>query len=625
MTAKKFGKLIGVIEVSISQCKFLIYALKNSEILTEHEIKINKVDNSDEEEYDPVELWNAVQEVIDVVIGNLKILEIDTNDICAIGITNQRETSLLWDKKGEVFNFLCWADQRLIPLKNSILRSTRNKQNYLRNICGLPFDICFSAIKIKWLIENNKAVRDSIRKKECFFGNLDSWIIWNLTGKKEHVTDVSNASRTLLMNLETLNWDSKLCNFFNVPISILPKIKSNSEIFGYIKNSTILEGIPIASSLSTQSSAMIGQMCLNAGQIECHIDNDCSVMLNTGEEIIHSENGLLTTVGFQLGPKICYALEGFIGNSCSSFDWLKNTILPSESNNNFSDDNISPVSSFIGMRNENCFKKVREEEVVFVSANKGLCAPNFLFQAKGFLSGISINTTTQQIFTAAKESICFQTKSILDSIRKDCKTWPSFNKLVVGGEFSENVDFLQLLADLCWIPIERPQISAPVPLGAMLSAAITMKCISLEDFKTTSTCVPPIDSFNPTINSDMSDERYVKWLSAFKTSLCVNEEKKRVDEVNTLLETKTAQQFIMNSLPGCLYLFTSYVIYVLSQELMNNIYGKKNEQSFSLFVSLSSSAVERSNNEAIMENLKNSKEKAILRLLSTFLWKKTNY
>lgn len=576
MTAKKFGKLIGVLEVSASYCKFLIYALKNSEILTEHELKISKIDSSDEEEYDPVELWNAVQEVIHIVVGNLKILEIDTNDIIAVGITNQRETAVLWNKKGEVFNLLCWADERLIPLKNSILSRTRNKKNYLRSVCGLPFDICFSAIKIKWLIENNKAVQDSIRKKECYFGNLDSWILWNLTGGSEtgiHCTDVTNASRTLLMDLETLNWDKRLCNFFDIPMSILPKIRSNSEIYGYIKmkGSSILEGIPIASSMANPNSAMIGQMCLKPGQIECHIENDCSIMFNTGEEIIHSENDLLTTVGFQLGPlsKPCYALEGFVGNACGSFNWLKNSILPSESNNNFNDDNISPVSSFIGMRNGYCFKKSREEEVVFVPALRGLCAPNFLFQAKGFLSGISINTTSQQLFVAAKESICFQTKTILDSIRKDCKTWPGINKLVVGGQFSENVDFLQLFADLCSLTIERPQISAPVSLGTMLSAAITMKCISLEEFK--ATYIPPIDCYNPTLNSELSDERYVKWLSTFKTSLYVNEQIENRAEVSTLLETKTAQQFIMNSLPGCLYLFTSYVIYVLSQELLKNI------------------------------------------------------
>jgi glycerol kinase len=274
------------------------------------------------------------------------------------------------------------------------------------------------------------------------------------------------------MDLETLNWDTRLCNFFNIPSNILPKIQSNCEIYGYIKMNglNVLDGVPIASCLATTNSAMLGLMMndLRPGQIQCHVENDCSVMFNTGEEIVYSDNDLLTTVGFQLGPtsKPYYCLEGFVGNSCGSYEWLKNSILPAESNNNFNDDNISPVSSFIGTRKGTSFKKLREDELIFVPALRGLCAPSLLYQAKGFLSGISINTTSQQLFTAAKESICFQTKTILDSIRKDCKTWPgSFNKLVVGGEFSENVDFLQILADLCSLTVERPQISAPVSLG----------------------------------------------------------------------------------------------------------------------------------------------------------------
>lgn len=382
-----------------------------------------------------------------------------------------------------------------------------------------------------------------------------------------HACDVTNASRTLLMDLETLQWDKRLCNFFKIPMNILPKIRSNSEIYGYIKinGSNILEGIPIASCMGNINSAMIGQLCLKAGQIECNIENDLNVMFNTGQEIIYSENDLLSTVAFQLGPNTppFYALEGFIGNSCASVEWLRNSILPAESNNNLMDENISPVSSFIGMRNVSCFKRLRDDELVFVPALRGMCAPNFLFQAKGLLSGFSINTTSHQLFMAAKESICFQTKTILESIRKDCKTWPAINKLIVGGDFSEDVDFLQILADLCSLTVERPQISSPVSLGTMLSAALTMKCISLEDFKCTS--IPPIDSYSATISSDVSDQRYLKWLSKFKTSSYLNDQKHQ--EVDTLINIKTAHQFILDSLPGCLYLFSSYVIYVLSQQL----------------------------------------------------------
>lgn len=427
---------------------------------------------------------------------------------------------------------------------------------------------CFSAIKIKWLIENNRAVQECISRNECCFGNLDSWILWNLTGGIDsgiHCTDVTNASRTMLMDLESLAWDKRLCKFFSIPMSILPQIRSCSEIYGYVKiqGSNVLEGVPIASVIGNNNSALVGQMCLKAGQIECHVEDDCSVIINTGQEMIYSDNDLLTTVGFQLGPneKVHYALEGFIGSSCSAIDWLRTSIVPpSESNNN---DDISPVSNFLGMRNGNCFKRLQENELTFVPALKGLCRPNFLYQAKGFLSGLAINTNSQHLLTAAKESICFQTKTILDSIKKDCKTWPAIGNLIVGGDFSENVDFLQLLANICSVTIERPQVSAPSGLGCMLSAALTMKTLSLDEFRTT--CIPPVDNFYPTINPDVSEEKYMKWLSTLKTSLQANQQGQSA-EVNSLLETKDSSQFIMNSIPGCLFLFSSYVIYVLSQQ-----------------------------------------------------------
>lgn len=368
------------------------------------------------------------------------------------------------------------------------------------------------------------------------------------------------------MDLESLKWDERLCKFFNIPSTILPQIRSCSEIYGYVKlqGSNVLEGVPIASVIGNNNSALVGQMCLKAGQVECYVEEDCSVIINTGQEIIYSDNDLLTTVGFKLGPneKVHYALEGFIGSSCSSIDWLQTSIVPSESNNN---DDISPVSNFLGMRNGNCFKRLQQKnDLTFVPALKGLCAPNFLYQAKGFLSGLAINTSSTQLLTAAKESICFQTKTILDSIKKDCKTWPAISNLIVGGEFSENVDFLQLLANICSVTIERPQVSAPSGLGCMLSAALTMKTLSLDEFKTT--CIPPVDNFYPTINPDVSEQKYMKWLSTLKTSLQANEQRHR-DEVNSLLEAKDSSQLISNSLPGCLFLFTSYVIYVLSQQL----------------------------------------------------------
>lgn len=530
-----------------------------------------------------------------IATENLIILEIEPSDIVAIGITNQRETSILWNKRsGEVYNPLCFSDSRLTKILEQLLVRTKNKKNYLRSVCGLPFDVyvnicwplcntcvtfpsyfsCFSALKIKWLIENNTAVQDCINRNECCFGNLDSWILWNLTGGIEtgiHCTDVTNASRTMLMDLSSLKWDSRLCQFFNIPMSILPQIRSSSEVYGYVNmktttGSSLLEGLPIASLIGNNNSALVGQICLNAGGIECHVESDCSVLLNTGQEIIYSDNGLLTTVGFQLGPneKVHYALEGFIGNSVGSINWLSTSIVPSESNNNRQSNDISPVTNLLGIRNGNCFKQATSD-LTFIPMMKGFCAPSFLYQAKGFLSGLSLNTSSQLLLTAAKESICFQTKTILDAIKKDCKTWPAISSIIVGGEFSEDVDFCSLLANICSVTIERPQIFSPSSLGCFLSAALTMNSLSLDEFKTT--CVPPVDNFYPSINPDFSEEKYMKWLATLKTCLQSNEQC-HPEEVNSLLETKDSSQYISNSIPGCLFLFSSYVIYVLADQIL---------------------------------------------------------
>ncbi|CAO1424341.1 unnamed protein product [Diamesa serratosioi] len=566
----KFGKLIGVLEVGNSYCKFLVYASRNREILTCHELNITKIAGNvyDDDEYDPMELWDAAKEVIRIATENLIILEIPASDIIAVGVTNQRETSLLWNKKsGEVFNSISWCDSRLKSVENEILQRTKYKKNYLKAVCGLPFNVCFSAIKIKWLIENNKAVQEAIENEECYFGNLDSWILWNLTGginNGVHSTDVTNASRTMLMNLETLSWDSRLCKFFNVPMKILPQIRSCSEIYGYINISgfNILKSIPIAAVIGDNNASLVGQLCLKAGQIECSIDQNCSILFNTGQEIIYSDNDLLSTVAYQLGPqnKVFYALEGFVGNAGTAVDWLKTSIIPEDNNN------TPNVTTFLrmngsGYQNFPCLQT--EEELTFVPALKGLCAPKFLFQAKGFLSGLSLNTNSNNLLTAAKESIAFQTKTILNSLKKDCKTWPSISNIIVGGEFADSVDFLQLLADICSVTIERPHVSSTISMGCMLSAALTMKSLTFDDFRTS--CIPPVDIFNPTVNPDLSDKRYMKWLTTLRLCIQVNEQCSR-EEVNALLKAKDSSRFISNSIPGCMYLFSSYVIYVLAQQ-----------------------------------------------------------
>jgi glycerol kinase len=301
---------------------------------------------------------------------------------------------VLWNSRGETFNFLSTGEKHLQETIDCILAKTKNKKNYLKSVCGLSINACFSAIKIKWLIDNDPAVQKSIDEKDLFFGNLDSWILWNLTGGA-HFTDHTNASRTLLMNIKKLNWDPRLCNFFGIPIEILPEIKSSSELFGYIraKDVGVLDGVPITSLIGEQNASLIGQLCLKPGQAECILDENISLLFNTGQEVVESDE-LLTTVAYKLGEneKAIYALEGFLGNGAASVNWLKNSIIRSEQQANFLDLSSPPISLPYSGINGNCYNSFNSfnslhipesDDLVFVPSLHGLCAPEWLFQAKG--------------------------------------------------------------------------------------------------------------------------------------------------------------------------------------------------------------------------------------------------
>lgn len=330
-----------------------------------------------------------------MAVENLVILEIKPEDIISIGVTNEKDCTVLWNSRGETFNFLSTSEKYLQETLDSILAKIKNKKNFLKSVSGLSISGCFSAIKIKWLIENDPAVKKAIENKECYFGNLDSWILWNLTGGTRngvHLTDHTNASRTLLMNLKKLNWDPRLCNFFEIPMEILPEIKSSSELFGYVRIG-ILDGVPITSLIGEQNASLVGQLCLKPGQVECTLDENISLLFNTGQEIVESDE-LLTTVAYKLGAneKPTYALEGFLGNGAAAVNWLKNSVLKSEQQPSFLDISSPPISLPYSGINGNCFNSFNSftslhipdnDDLVFVPALHGLCAPEWLFQAKG--------------------------------------------------------------------------------------------------------------------------------------------------------------------------------------------------------------------------------------------------
>ncbi|XP_055636884.1 glycerol kinase [Toxorhynchites rutilus septentrionalis] len=580
----KFGSLVGVLYVGHSNCRFLVYAAKNAEVLTCHEerLEVNSP-HSGWVEFDPMQIWQAARESLERAVQNLVLLDIDPRDILAIGICNQRETSVLWDKGTglPLCNAIGWCDTRTSGLVKELLVRVRGKINFLKEVCGLPFANCFSAVKIRWMLDH--LGEEVVSGKELSFGTLDSWIMWNLTGGINggiHMTDVTNASRTMLMNLRTQQWDSRLCHFFKIPQNILPQIRSCSEVYGYVIEGP-LSGIPIAGCIGDQQAALLGQICLSAGQLSCNLDEGCFVLFNTAQEIIDSDNGLLSTIAFKLGPKAetFYALEGAIPHAGSSIGWMhENLQLPNDSNHNGSltqsfreeptlfSSVCSMNSSFGGYPSE-ARNFNPNYEVILVPAFSGYYTPYWRYKVRGVLFGLTLQTSARQILFAAYEAVCFQVREVLDSLAKDCKTWPAVTKFVAGGDLSEKPFLMQMLADLSGVSIERPQSSTPACLGTMLAAGLAADVLTLDEFR--SSCIPPIDYYSSTHYSSQRDMKFRKWKIA--VDRCLNFESVSETDLSKFRQEEIDPEYsVLCSIPGGVYVISSFVIIILAQFLQQN-------------------------------------------------------
>ncbi|XP_055904689.1 glycerol kinase [Eupeodes corollae] len=583
----RFGPLLGVVSVANNICKFLVYSSRNAEVLTFHELKLKQFSpNPGWIEYDPIDIWKCTQQCIETACQNLLILEINPQDIAALGVCTQRGTTLLWDKITGIplHNAIGWADNRTSTTLKSILHNIKGNVNYLKSVCGLPLSTCFSSLKIKWLMQNLPSVNESIEGKRCLFGNLDSWIIWNLSGGVNsgiHVTDVTNANYTMLMNVQTLKWEPKLCEFFQIPMTILPEIRSNSETYGFVVDGA-LNGLPIASCMGDQPAALLGQLCTKVGQCVCSIDDSCFVLLNTGREIIDSNNGLLSSVAFKLGPNehTIYALEGAVSNAGSTVTWLQDQLrINTEINQN---GNVAEVlSNFLGESsmissssstmlnslNENG-TTAKRSEIIFVPAFNGLYAPYWRYDARGIILGLNSHTTAENITQAAYESTGFQVHEILESFRKDTPTWHLSPKLIVGGEFAENNHFMQFMADIIGNALERPQTTSSSCLGTMIAAGITMKIICLDNARNMFT--PPYDVFVPTTAPNRRELLYCRWNYAVKKCLNWNNFETYETDMELFRQRERDPNLpIRRSIPGSIFLTTSFILLILAKFLKN--------------------------------------------------------
>lgn len=321
-SGSKFGHLVGAIDEGTSSARFILFKAETADVVCFHQMSIPQITPQEGwVEQDPMLILRTVEECIEKTLEKLIELGGETTDIVAVGVTNQRETTIIWDRNTglPMHNAIVWLDMRTSSTVDQLLDTVPNKarnKNYLQPLCGLPLSPYFSAVKLRWLKDNIPGIAQAIRDETCLFGTVDTWLLWHLTGGPNggvHVTDVTNASRTMLMNIETLRWDSQLCKFFDIPTTVLPDIRSSSEVYGYFAM-TPLKHVPLAGCLGDQQSALVGQQCLARGQAKATYGTGCFLLYNTGTVNVNSAHGLLTTVAYQLGkdePPV-YALEGSV-------------------------------------------------------------------------------------------------------------------------------------------------------------------------------------------------------------------------------------------------------------------------------------------------------------------------
>ena len=406
-------------------------------------------------EHNPMEIWSSQASVIAEAITSIGI---NGDNIAAIGITNQRETTIVWDAEtGEpVYNAIVWQDRRTSEFCDS-LKKKDGLTETIRNKTGLIIDAYFSATKINWILENVPGARQKAQEGKLRFGTVDTWLVWMLTSGEVHVTDVSNASRTMLFNIHTLEWDKELLELFNIPESMMPEVKSSSEVYGYTKGTILACEVPIGGMAGDQQAALFGQMCTEPGSVKNTYGTGCFLLMNSGEKPIMSSNNLLTTVAWKIGDTVNYALEGSIFVAGSVVQWLR--------------DGLGIIRS--AKEVEELATSVPDNGgVYFVPALTGLGAPHWDQYAKGSIYGITRGTTAGHIARAALEGIAFQTMDIVRAMEKDAGC--PLKELKVDGGATANNLMMQFQADILGTSVIRPQVTETTALGAAYLAGLAV-------------------------------------------------------------------------------------------------------------------------------------------------------
>ena len=449
-------------------------------------------------EHDAIEIWNDVKNLIKKIIKKNKI---SSQNIISIGITNQRETTVLWNKKTglPVNKAIVWQDRRTANYCKKLKIS--KKESLIQNITGLILDPYFSATKIKWIIDNNKLAKKTLKQNNLLFGTIDTWLIWNLTEKNSHLTDITNASRTMIYDPRKEEWSTKLLNLFNIPINILPKVVENSYSFG----STKFFGKPISIGgvAGDQQAATIGQACFKQGQSKSTYGTGCFLLMNIGKKFKKSSNKLLTTVAYKINGEKMYCYEGSIFVAGSAIQWLRDKLLFFKNSN--------ATNSLYNKSNQ-------EENVIFIPALTGLGAPHWKPNVRGAIFGLTRNTSIAEIVKATLDSLSFQTLDLIESMQKDSKI--KINEIRVDGGMINNNSFIQSLSDITRIKIIKPSNIETTSLGAAFLAGINAGII--KDTKQIEKLWKANEIFKPKIKKNKIYLKIINWRKALKLLINFN-------------------------------------------------------------------------------------------------------
>jgi len=490
---------VGAIDQGTTSTRFIVFDL-SGRIVASHQREQQQIyPKPGWVEHDPEEIWHRTQEVI---AGALQQKALLPTDLAAIGITNQRETTVLWDRKTgkPVYNAIVWQDTRVAELVTEFAQ--QGGQDRFRPETGLPLTTYFSGLKIRWMLDNIPGVRAQAEAGEILFGNIDTFLVWHLTGGLKggiHVTDVTNASRTQLMNLHTLDWDPEILSVFEIPAAILPRICSSSEIYGTASESA-LQGVAVAGILGDQQAALVGQTCFKPGEAKNTYGTGCFLLMNVGNKPVSSRHGLLTTLAYKIGDQpAMYALEGSIAITGGLVQWVR--------------DNLGFITKSPDI--EALALSVPDNGgVYFVPAFSGLYAPYWKDDARGVIAGLTRYATKAHIARAALEATAFQTREVLEAMEKDSGI--ALDSLRTDGGMVENNLLMQFQADILNKPVVRPIIKETTALGAAYAAGLAVGFYKSVDDLRANWAVD--HTWQPNLEDNRRQEMYRLWKKAVTRS-----------------------------------------------------------------------------------------------------------